>query len=184
MKNGLVSCSKEAQRLKTMSATEVSDYLSAANGFRPYGHTYHDVGMTWGTRFLSPNGPFANDTAAWPGHNPPNRYIIFLTDGAMDPDEYAYASHGMEHFDKRVTGSAGTADPNYTNLHNKRFTTACQIAKNHNITIFVIAYAQTKTPELIACASPGQDYYASDTTTLDAAFAAIAKQVAMLRLSK
>lgn len=184
MRYNLVSCPKQALRLQTLSASDITDYLSAANGFRPYGHTFHDVGMTWGTRLLAPNGIFASDTAAWPGHNPPNRYIIFLTDGAMDPDEYAYASHGMEHFDKRVTGSAGTADPNYTNLHNKRFTTACQIAKNRNITIFVIAYAQTKTPELIACASPGQDYYASDSTALDDAFSKIAKQVAMLRISK
>jgi Flp pilus assembly protein TadG len=176
-----VPCPKQAQRLTTMSASDITSYLTAASGFRPYGVTYHDVGMTWGTRLLSPNGMFASDTAAWPGHNPPNRYIIFLTDGAMEPDLLAYSSHGMETFDKRVTGSS---PGNLTANHNNRFTTACQIAKNHNITIFVIAYAQTKTSQLIACASPGQDYYASDTTALNTAFGAIAKQVAMLRISK
>ncbi|MBW8744311.1 MAG: pilus assembly protein [Sphingomonas sp.] len=176
-----VPCPKQAQRLATMSASDITDYLSASNGFRPYGVTYHDYGMTWGTRLLSPNGIFKNDTAAWSGHNPPNRYIVFLTDGAMQTDVLAYTSHGMEQFDKRA---AGNTPANLTTNHNNRFTTACTIAKNHNITIFVIAYAQTMTTELQNCASPGQAYYASNTAALNTAFSAIAKQVAMLRISK
>jgi len=177
-----VPCPKQSQRLQTMAASDISDYLSATNGFRAYGLTYHDVGMTWGTRLLSPNGIFKNDTAAWPGHNPPNRYIVFLTDGDMETSATAYASHGMEQFDKRVLGSAATT--NLTAYHNNRFVAACTIAKDHNITIFVIAYAQTMTTQLQSCASPGQAYYASDSTALNAAFSQIAKQVAMLRISK
>lgn len=177
-----IPCPKTAQRLQTMSASDITTYLGATNGFRPYGLTYHDVGMTWGTRLLSPTGIFKDDTAAWTGHNPPNRYIVFLTDGDMETSATAYASHGMEQFDKRVLGSASTS--NLTSYHNNRFAAACTIAKNHNITIFVIAYAQTMTTTLRNCASPGQAYYASDTTALNTAFSSIAKQVAMLRLSK
>ena len=174
-------CPKVAQRLQTMTASQITSYLSASNGFKPYGVTYHDYGMTWGTRLLSPNGIFKADTAAWPGHNPPNRYIIFLTDGDMETDAYAYTAHGMENWDKRA---AGNSPSNLTTYHNNRFTTACTIAKNHNITIFVIAYAQTMTTQLQACASPNQAYYASDTASLNTAFGSIAKQVAMLRISK
>jgi len=177
-----IACPKTAQRLQTMTTSDITNYLSATNGFRPYGYTYHDVGITWGTRLLSPNGIFKNDTAAWSGHNPPNRYIVFLTDGDMETGPTVYASHGMEQFDKRVLGSAATS--NLTAYHNNRFAAACTIAKNHNITIFVIAYAQTMTTQLQNCASPGQAYYASDTTALNTAFSAIAKQVAMLRISK
>ena len=177
-----IACPKAALRLQTMTATDITNYLSAANGFRPYGYTYHDVGITWGTRLLSPNGIFKADTQAWPGHNSPNRYIVFLTDGDMETNQTVYASHGMEQFDKRVTGSSGTG--NLTTYHNNRFAAACTIAKNHNITIFVIAYAQTLTTQLTNCASPGKAYTAADTTALNTAFADIAKQVAMLRLSK
>jgi len=176
-----VPCPKTAQRLQTMSASDITSYLSASSGFRPYGVTYHDYGMTWGTRLLSPDGIFKNDTAAWAGHNPPNRYIVFLTDGDMETDLYAYTSHGMEQWDKRAAGSTPS---NLTTYHNNRFTTACTIAKDHNITIFVIAYAQTMTTQLQSCASPGQAYYASDSTALNTAFSQIAKQVAMLRISK
>ena len=177
-----VPCPKSAQRLQTMALADVQAYLSASNGFRPYGVTYHDVGMTWGTRLLSPTGMFASDTAPWPNHNAPNRYIIFLTDGTMETDEYAYTSHGMEQYDNRV-GSGGNATT-LTNIHNARFAAACTIAKNRNIKVFVIGYAQTLTPQLTNCASPNQAYYAADSTSLNAAFTQIASQVAMLRLSQ
>ena len=177
-----IGCPKAARRLQTMSSTDITNYLSATNGFRPYGYTYHDIGITWGTRLLSPNGIFKADTQAWPGHNAPNRYLVFLTDGDMETGATVYGAHGMEQFDKRVLGSAGTS--NLTTYHNNRFAAACTIAKNHNITIFVIAYAQTLTTQLTNCASPGKAYTAADTTALNTAFADIAKQVAMLRLSK
>jgi hypothetical protein len=137
--------------------------------------------MTWGLRFIAPNGPFANDTAAHSGHNAPNRYIVFLTDGDMETQNFAYAAHGIEKWDRRVTtdGSTGLVD-----RHNARFLAECQAAKSRNITVFVVAYAQTITTQLRQCASPSQAYYASDDAGLDNAFKTIAQQVAMLRVSK
>ncbi len=175
-------CPKAATRLTTMSRTDIANYLSASSGFKPYGVTYHDAGLVWGARLLSPNGMFAADTAAWPGHNTPNRYIVFLTDGTMETDEMAYTAHGLENYDNRV-GSNGDSGQ-LTTIHNARFTATCQIAKAHNFTIFVIAYAQTLTSQLQACATPGQAYYASDSTALTAAFQKIANQVARLRISQ
>jgi uncharacterized protein YegL len=178
---GYVSCGKPVQRLTTMARADVSNYVNASD-FRAQGGTYHDTGMIWGTRFISPTGPFASDTAAWPGRQPPNRYIVFMTDGEMSPNYNVYGMYGMEYYDKRVTGSDGLG--NDEDYHNARFVAECQAAKNRNITVFVVGFGQTLNDQLKACASPGQAYYASDNASLTTAFKAIANQVAQLRISK
>lgn len=178
----------------------IQNYMLGANGYRAWGSTYLDEGMTWGTRLLSPNGIFASDTAPWPGHAGVNRYLILLTDGTMETDCYAYSSHGMEAYDHRVISSACTAvgpNPDPTTAlnvaHYSRLSAACTAAKNHNITVFVILFgqsvasanqAQAAPPQFTACATSGQAYYAKDKDNLDKAFNAIAGQVALLRLSK
>ena len=48
----------------------------------------------------------------------------------------------------------------------------------------MVGFGQQLTDELTTCASDGQAYYASDNKSLDAAFQKIAKQVAMLRVTK
>jgi hypothetical protein len=177
---GYVSCGMPALRLATMTRDQVNDYVYN-NDFRALGGTYHDVGMIWGTRLISPTGIFAADTAARAGHVEPNRYIVFMTDGDMAPNTSIYGLYGMERYDQRVTGGNTSKDTDY---HNARFVAECQAAKNRNIKVFVVGFGQTLTSELTACASPGQAYYASDNASLTAAFKKIANQVAMLRLSQ
>jgi Flp pilus assembly protein TadG len=177
---GYVSCGKSAQRLAEMTRTQVSNYVNDPD-FRPQGGTYHDVGMIWGTRLISPTGPFAADTAAWPGNNPPNRYIVFMTDGAMAPNSSIYGLYGVEEFDQRVTG--GTLS-NLTSRHNARFLASCAAAKARNITVFTVGFGTSLTTELEQCASPGFAYEATDNAALEAAFRSIALQVAKLRLSQ
>ncbi len=177
---GYATCGKPVQRLMQMSRSDVSNYVNASD-FKPQGGTYHDTGMIWGTRMISPTGIFASDTAAWPGRSSPNRYIVFMTDGDMAPNQYIYGMYGMEYYDKRVTNGS------YSNLedyHNARFLAECSAAKARNITVFVVGFGQTLTPQLTACASPGKAYYASDNAALTAAFREIANQVASLRLSQ
>jgi len=180
IRNEKVSCGMPAKRLATLTRAQVAAYVNDPD-FKPQGSTYHDTGMIWGTRLISPTGIFASDTTAWTGHPPPNRYIVFMTDGAMDPDEYTYGMYGMEQYDHRVTGGTISNDTAY---HNTRFTTECAAAKARNIKIFVVAFSQALTPELSACASPNGAYYASDTTALSNAFKSIANQVATLRLTQ
>jgi hypothetical protein len=181
MSGGYVSCGKPVSRLGVMTRAQVSAYVNATD-FVPQGGTYHDTGMIWGTRMISPTGIFASDTAAWPGRNAPNRYIVFMTDGDMAPNVNIYGMYGMEYYDKRVTGSAGTSNDDA--YHNARFLAECAAAKARNITVFVIGFGQTLTTELSTCASPGQAYYASDNAALNTAFQNIAKQVALLRISQ
>lgn len=179
--SGYYSCGKPVSRLAVMTRTDVSNFVNAVD-FVALGGTYHDTGMIWGTRMISPNGIFASDTAAWPGRNAPNRYIVFMTDGDMAPNEKIYGMYGMEYYDKRVTGSAGTS--NLTNYHNARFLAECAAAKARNIKVFVIGFGQTLTTQLTQCASPGKAYYASDNASLNQAFQDIAKQIALLRISQ
>ena len=174
-----VACPKAAKRLSVMTRADVANYVSASGDLRPGGFTYHDAGMIWGTRFLAPNGPFAADTAAWPGHNPPNRYIVFMTDGEMNSEWTAYSLYGIEYYDKRITGTNN--DESY---HNARFLAECTAAKARGITVFTIAFGTSITSQLKTCASPGQSFQASNSAALNTAFQNIAKQVALLRVSK
>ena len=180
MPGGYLTCGKAVQRLTTMARTDVSNYVNATD-FVAWGGTYHDTGMIWGTRMLSPNGIFAADTAAWPGRNAPNRYIVFMTDGHMATNQYIYGMYGWENYDERVTGgNFGNSDT----YHNSRFLAECQAAKNRNIKVYVVSLAATLDSNLTSCASPNSAFFASDTTTLTAAFKTIATQVAMLRVTQ
>ena len=182
LSGGYVSCGKPVQRLATLTRSEVSNYVNAAD-FVPQGGTYHDTGMIWGTRMISPTGIFAGDTAAWPGRNAPNRYIVFMTDGQMAPNYSVYGMYGMEYYDRRVTG-ANLSTANDTDYHNARFLAECAAAKARNIKVFVIGFGQTLTNELKTCASDGKAYYASDNKGLDDVFQEIAQQIALLRISQ
>ena len=181
MKANYYACGKAAQRLKTMTLEEIQDYVAASGDFRALGYTYHDVGMIWGLRLLSPTGIWKDDTAAWPGNNPPNRYIVFMSDGALQTDTSSYGTYGVEELDKRITGNTLSNDESN---HNKRFQAVCTAAKAMNITIFVVAFDTSLTTDMSNCASPGFAYTASDSAGLNSAFANIALQVAKLRLSQ
>lgn len=181
LRAGYVSCGKPVARLKTMSRADVSAYVNASD-FRAMGGTYHDIGMIWGTRLLSPTGIFAADTAAWPNRNAPNRVIVFLTDGDMSPNTAIYGAYGNEYYDRRVSGG------DFTNLkayHNARFLAECSAAKGRNISVWTVSIASAATTEMKSCATTAAQALATtDGTGLANAFSAIAKQVAMLRISK
>lgn len=178
---GFAACGKPVKRITPMDRTDVSNYVNAVD-FRAIGGTYHDVGMIWGTRLLSPTGVFANDTAAWPNRNAPNRNIIFMTDGAMAPNETIYGMYGLEWSDQRVSGGDFG---NLTAYHNARFLAECDAAKARNITVWVVAFGQTINDELRNCAStPDRAFFASDNATLTTQFQSIARRIAMLRLSQ
>jgi len=179
--NGWVSCGKPAQRLAVMSRDDVSAYVNATD-FKAIGGTYHDTGMIWGTRLISPTGIFAADTTAWPNRPAPNRFIVFMTDGQMAPNPAIYGMYGMEQYDRRVTGTGNSTTD--LNNHNARFLAECAAAKAKNITVFVVGFGTTLSSQLKTCATSGQAYQATDNAGLKTVFQKIAQQVAMLRISK
>jgi Flp pilus assembly protein TadG len=178
---GAVACGKPAKRLGVMTRSDVYNYVYATD-FVPMGGTYHDIGMIWGTRLISPTGAWASDTAAWPNRNTPNRVIIFLTDGDMQPTSTAYSMYGVEAFDKRVAGSTSTS---LTTLHNARFLAECAAAKARNIDVWTVSIDTAANTQLTSCATTSAQALATtDGTGLATAFANIARHLAMLRLTR
>ena len=181
MKSGWSSCGKPVKRLGTMTRSQVSTYVNA-DDFRPMGGTYHDTGMIWGTRMLSPNGVFGTDTAAWSGRQAPNRVIVFLTDGDMAPAMSIYGMYGSEFFDQRVTAGDYANQKAY---HNARFLAECQKAKALNMNVWTVSIAPAVTTEMQQCASKtSQALYTTSGSDLRDKFQAIAKAVALLRVSR
>ena len=178
---GYVSCGKPIHRLSTMTKSQVDAYVNAVD-FAPLGGTYHDTGMIWGTRMLSPTGIFGSDTGAWPGRNTPKRVIVFLTDGDMAPNVNIYGLYGYENYDKRVTGGDFS---NITSYHNARFLAECAKARAMQIDVWTVAIDSASSTQLQQCA--GSTDKALFTTTgagLTTAFQTIAQKIAMLRISK
>lgn len=178
---GYTTCGKPVKRLGVMSHDDVANYVNA-NDFVPMGGTYHDTGMIWATRLISPTGPWANDTKAWTNRDAPKRVIIFLTDGAMAPSSQIYGMYGIEAFDDRVSGTSTT---DLKTLHNNRFLAACSAAKARDIDVWTITIGASANTELTACAtSSTQALATNDGNGLSDAFASIARRLAMLRITK
>lgn len=176
------ACPKEVQRLRKTTLAEMTAFVNAPE-FVPNGGTYHDVGMIWGLRFISPTGPFRNDTAAWPGRGEPNRHIIFMTDGDMQPRTQVASMYGLERYDNRM--GAGGSDTEAIIRHNARFRAVCAAARAspRNITVWVIAFGQALNADLSACASSADhDFEVRDTKGLNDAFTEIARQIGALRI--
>jgi Flp pilus assembly protein TadG len=179
--HGYVSCGKPVARLAERTRDQVSAYVNASD-FKPIGGTYHDTGMIWANRLLSPNGIFASDTAAWSGHQAPKRVIVFLTDGDMAPNAGIYGMYGLEYLDKRVSGGD---TGNLKAYHNARFLTECSVAKSKNISVWTVSIDTAATTEMTQCAtSPSQALATTSGTTLVNQFATIAAQIAKLRIAK
>ena len=176
--NGYAACPSPAQKLAEMNATNIAAYV---DGLIVRGNTYHDIGMIWGGRLLSPTGLFTADNADISG-KPTQRHLIFLTDGQTAPNELSYSSYGIEGLDRRrwAPGSALTL----TQVIEKRFTVACNEVKKKNITVWVISFGTSLNPMLSECAGPGHAFEASSAAQLSTTFSNIAESMGDLRISK
>src|SRR3546814_19000485 len=55
------ACPREARLLQVWSS--VSTFDDYVDSLTPSGNTYHDIGLLWGARLMSPTGIFASDNA-------------------------------------------------------------------------------------------------------------------------
>jgi len=176
------SCPTEASKLAVRTHSDVQDYV---NGLVATGYTFHDLGMAWGVRLLSPNGLFASENATAPNGRPISRHIIFMTDGMMNTPATVYTSHGYEESDRRVSGLAVTpSTSDLINRHNARFQALCNQARANNITVWTIAFGTSNPSTLVSCADSGKSYVATNSAALTAQFQQIAASIAKLRLSR
>ena len=181
----------QLQRLSSVSA--INNYTA---NLKAVGGTYHDIGMLWGGRMLSQTGLWASNNPTSYNSFPVNRHLIFMTDGALDPDPWVYSAYGVEQFDKRTTSSAATnyglgsnPDSAQNATHLQRFRMICNAAKGMNINVWVIAFGTSSgtglTTDMINCAnSPAQAFKADDQAALIAKFTQIGQTIGALRLSQ
>jgi hypothetical protein len=192
------SCPVASRTLQTY--TTASPFESYVNSLASGGTTYHDIGMLWGARFISPTGMFAsgagNCTAAAANctDNLTNiqRHVIFMTDGSMNACKVDYSAYGLNWWDRRqlsyapvdrasATDTCGDGD--VSRVNNARLQAICKAIKNMNITLWVISYGNGTMANLQSCATPGKYYDASSSSDLIAQFQQIASAISELRLT-
>ncbi|MCB2065419.1 MAG: VWA domain-containing protein [Erythrobacter sp.] len=171
-------CPAPAQRLQEMDASQLDTYLAT---LRPYGATYHDIGMIWGGRLLSPTGIFAAENADTEGHTR-SRNMIWLTDGQTEPYDLAYGVYGVDGLDQR-RWDPDSSSLTLTQTIEHRFAVACEQVKNRNITVWVVAFGTSLNPIMTECAGPGHYFEARNSAELSAAFATIARSMSELRIN-
>lgn len=178
---GLSSCPAEARKLDEMDGGEVDAYLSTLT---PDGSTYHDIGMIWGGRLLSPTGLFSSENADLSG-KPTSRHMIFLTDGETAPYDLSYGTYGIEPLDTRRWDPKKPAlGLSLTDVVERRFAVACKEVKKRNITVWVIGFGVSLDDFMTECAGPGHYFEARDAAELQDVFSKIAAQMGDLRISK
>lgn len=183
------SCPDEAKLLTDIDSSTVSDLKSYINSLKPNGGTYHDLGMYWGLALISPAAPFENDsTYLAPGFTGEergvNRYIVFMSDGQMDPAA-SYTAYSRYDWDFRTR--VNTTEP--VPEHRGRFRMICEAAKKQGIEVSTVAFSSsigtTDKNAIRDCAtSPDQFYQADTADDLNDAFRKIAQNIGFLRVSR
>jgi Flp pilus assembly protein TadG len=182
--NNNYSCPTAARKLTVYNTAD--SLVSYVNGFAAGGATYHDVGMVWGARLLSPTGLFAAENAFTPSGRAIQRHLIFMTDGDTNTSSNDYSAYGMGFWSRRQTSYAAT-DTQTDDMLNARLTSLCTAIKNMNVTLWVVSYGgnvnEDTEARLSACATPGRFYSASDNAALISRFRQIASEISELRLT-
>lgn len=191
--NGFSACPREARRLAMYTSdvnttTKLSaGFVSYVDSLQPIGGTYHDIGLIWGARFLSPDGIFAaaNANSASPGAFSVDRHIVFMTDGALSTDNASPDPWGINFLDGRVapTGS----DVNRMNeTHLRRTSIICEQMRGKGYTVWVVGFGISTMPaELQRCASDADHWsLAQNSAQLRTRFQQIAQLIGGLRLTQ
>ncbi|RYM11753.1 TadE/TadG family type IV pilus assembly protein [Sphingobium cupriresistens] len=197
---GWNACPSKARKLasytsRTATPTGMtSSFNSYVDGLIAVGGTYHDIGMMWGARFLSPSGIFASENANAPNGFNISRHIIFMTDGDLMAYQSVYGAYGYQALDGRVAATS-TDDTGLKAIHKRRLEMMCNAIKGKGITIWVVGF-KDKPPagtldsamldtELQTCANSGNHWFmAYNPSTLRQKFKDIAKNIGGLRLSQ
>lgn len=182
------ACPVPAMKLTEMDAAGKQKFKDKIAELKPQGYTYHDSGMAWGARLISPTGLFATENTTVTNKRPISRHIIFMTDGAMTTPRANFSHQGQE----RVIARVGASDDNdAVARHNNRFEQLCARAKNMPVgkndapvVIWVIGFGVSLNDQLTRCATVGKAYQTGSNKKLQDIFQSIADQISRLRLSQ
>ena len=169
------------------ASTDLSSSFTAyVDGLTAIGGTYHDIGMIWGARMLSPDGIFTAANSSRPGGFKVNRHIVFMTDGAFDTRAQNYDAWGINRLDGRLAPTTTTATASLIAIHQRRLEMICKAAQSKGFTIWVIGFGITDlSQQLKDCASDDEHWaIASNGTSLSTKFRNIAEQIGSLRLAE
>ncbi|WP_338468382.1 Tad domain-containing protein [Novosphingobium sp. ZN18A2] len=125
---GLAACPAPAKKLQEWSKSNLDSYVDSLSAG---GSTYHDIGLLWAARLISPKGLFANENTV--DGKDVNRHLIFLTDGQTATLDLSYGAYGVEPLSHRRWNPSDSLTLNQT--VEKRFSFVCNEVKNHNITV-------------------------------------------------
>ena len=177
------ACPSRAEKIAQWTPAAFKKYL---NDLTTNGFTYHDIGLLWGARIMSPTGIFA-DTNATPDKTI-DRHMVFMTDGetAVKPEDYS--AYGVHWYDRRQTPtSAAPTEAQLNAMTDARTAALCKAIKDRNITLWVVSYGNVNSAtntRLKGCASTGRFFEAQSVGTLISRFKAIAAEISALRLTE
>lgn len=186
---GYSACPSEARRLQVWDRGSLETYV---NGLNAVGGTYHDIGMLWGARFVSPSGIFADSCDTF-NNMPCNRHVIFMTDGQQTAYCNVSSAYGVERYGRRVLGSnnctsddqSNTTTQNLVERHRQRFRALCAATQNLQASVWVIAFDTSLNSDLTACASNADQAKTSiNRADLINQFKNIGNKIGALRLTK
>ncbi|AMO71571.1 TadE/TadG family type IV pilus assembly protein [Sphingorhabdus sp. M41] len=185
-RNFSYTCASEARKLQRWD--NPADFDSYLDSLDAIGSTYHDIGLIWGARFLTPVGIFGSENAASETGGTIDRHLIFMTDGDTVTSNTQYTSYGVEWYDRRRTStSSAPSDSTLETQVNSRFLAMCSAIKNQNITLWVVSFgngvSSSSITNLRNCATSGKFYNASNSAELLANFRSIANDISQLRLT-
>lgn len=186
-------CPSQAAKLQSWGASAFQTYV---NNLSTGGNTYHDVGLVWGGRFLSPDGIFHDENWQTSQGASIYRHLVFMTDGDTNTSQTNYTSEGIAWWDRRQT--SGTNDSDTDSIVNARFAAICTAIKAKGIVIWVISYGNgtntTTDTNLRNCSSDSvinntttgestRFFKAANSDNLISTFKSIANQISSLRLT-
>jgi Flp pilus assembly protein TadG len=192
VRSALYYCPTAAQPLQTWATSVFDNYVDTLVAS---GNTYHDVGMLWGGRLLSPEGIYSASNTTTSTGGQIQRHMIFMTDGDAQASSCDYQQFGIAWWDKRTDSNVGSAS-NCTGVNtalttdvNTRLVALCTAVKAEpNTILWVISFGgtgiatDTKT-RLQACATDTSHYFdATSNASLQTAFQTIAAKIAQLRI--
>lgn len=177
------ACPTESRLLQEWEAAYFKNYV---NGLSINGYTFHDIGMLWGARLMSPTGIFAEHNAV--ANDNVQRHMIFMTDGDTNANWAALSAYNVPWFDRLQTDAGSAPSTSQLNtLTDQRTAALCTAVKNMNVTLWVVSYgsdvSSTTNANLQACASPGKFFQYQPGVSLTTQFKQIAGQIAALRLT-
>lgn len=181
------ACPKPAKKLSVWNNPSLFD--NYVDSLTPEGNTYHDIGLLWGARLMSPTGIFRSENATTPQGADIERHMIFMTDGDTQTRANDYGAYGIPWFDRRNVANPANPTAAFNDEVNARFAALCTAVKNKNISLWVISFGDgsnaTTENRLKTCATSESYYFkAADSAALQSAFSSIANQISQLRLTK